>query len=520
MPLLGRQRRGVGFALNPMAQSIWRLVAVIGVAILATTTITSLAKGQECGPWVEVIVDPPQPTSNDLVTLILSGIWCDSCVPQSPRVSIVGHSITVFTSNKSPMCFPVTTPWELRVPVGKLSPGWYSVLVVHNGKPIGGLEFFEVHSAQPDFLIEAMRWSPVSPSVGDRYVNFEVMIVNAGGERAPLTGVVLELYKIKDAQPIVIGRTSWSSGHLDPNQMLVATVPTFPYSQLTWEGGTFQVKACMDATNIVQEADEMNNCIARSVTVQGAPVKLSVTAGCITLPAPYPLLDVPVAYQVKDPLGVVVENGTKKTPFSIAYPAGFQLILDAPEEHDLHRLRHWKVTGAPPSFATDPLTVVLDPRIKEAEAQYTIMPERKCTECFHGTLGSFDTCGNGIGYSIPGPAGGDPHCQTPDCCGWYQLSHVHDLREKFINVHLILEYTPGFSDGCQGTLTVEISPDNQTWIPVYSGPTKTVDLNPPNQLWGTYMLCVRIERATEFRYVRVTVTNCYLDYSAVHVCGD
>ncbi len=418
------------------------------------------------------------------------------------------------------MCFPVITPWELRVSLGRLSPGRYSVLVVHNGQPLGGLEIFEVRSARPDFLIEAMRWSPVTPTVGDRYVNFEVMIVNAGGERAPLAGVVLELYKIKDGQPIVMGRTTWSSGYLNPNQTLVAIVTTFSYSQLTWEGGTFRVEACMDATNIVPEADETNNCIDRTITIQGAAVKLSVMAGCVTLPAPYSLLDVPVVYQVKDPLGVVVERGTKKTPCTFVYPAGFQVILDAPEEHDLHRLRHWKVTGAPPSLNADPVTVVLEPAIQEAQAQYTLMPERKCTECFRGELGPSDVCGNGIGYSLPGPAGGDPHCGTPDCCSWYQISHVHDLQKTVINVHLILEYTPGLSDGCQGTLTVEISPDNQTWVLVYTGPTTTVDLNPPHQLWGTYLLCVGIPRMTEFRYVRVTITNCYVDYSAVYTCAD
>lgn len=497
-----------------------RSAVLLGLAILATAAFMGLGQGQPCGPRVEVTVDPAYPTSNDPVTLILSGIWCDSCVPQSPKVSILGKTITVFTSNKSPMCFPVITPWELRVSLGKLSPGRYSVLVVHNGQPIGGLEIFEVRSAQPDFLIEAMRWSPGSPTVGDRYVDFEVMVVNVGGERAPLAGVVLELYKIKEGRPIAIGRTSWTSGYLDPNQTMVATLTTFSYSQLTWESGTFLVRACMDATNKVQEADETNNCLDRQLTIQGAPVPLLITAQCATLPAPYSLLDVPVVYQVKDPSGVLVESGTKKTPFTLVYPMMFQVLLDAPDEHDLHRLWSWKIPGAPPFFTTDPLAVVLKPENKQAEAQYTLMPKRKCTECFQGLLGPADTCGNGVGYSIPGPAGMDPHCTTPDCCSWYQVSHVHDLQQKLVNVHLILEYTPGFSNGCQGTLTVEISLDNQTWLPVYTGSTTTVDLNPPHQLWATYMICITIPRATEFRYVRVTVTNCYIDYSAVYICAD
>lgn len=512
--------KAVTFVGHLAVKEVRRNLVSLGLAILAIVAFMWLGQGQPCGPWVEVTVDPAYPTSNDPVTLILSGIWCDSCVPQSPKVSILGKTVTVFTSNKSPMCFPVITPWELRVPLGKLAPGQYSVLVVHNGQPIGGLEIFEVRSVRPDFVIEAMRWSTASPNVGDRYVNFEVMVVNVGGERAPLSGVVLELYKLKEGRPIVIGRTSWTSGYLDPKQTIVATVTTFPYSQLTWEGGTFWVRACMDAADQVQEADETNNCLDRQLTIQGTPAPLLVTAQCITLPAPYSLLDVPILYQVKDPSGVFIESGTKKTPFTLVYPRGFQVLLDAPNEHDLHRFWNWKITGAAPFFSTDPLAVVLEPAIKEAEVQYTLMPERKCTECFQGLLGPSDTCGNGVGYSIPGPAGGDPHCSTPDCCGWYQVSHVHDLQQNFVNVHLILEYTPGFSNGCQGTLTVEISLDNHTWIPVYTGPTTTVDLNPPHQLWGIYMTCINIPRMTEFRYVRVTVTNCYIDYSAVYICVD
>ena len=479
----------------------------------------TLAMAQPCGRWVEVEVNPPHPTSNDFITLTLSGVWCDSCVPRSPRAVVVGNTIMVYTTNKDAMCFPVLTPWELGVPLGKLPPGRYSVLVIHNGQPIGGLEILEVRAAGPDLLIEAIRWTPLSPNVGDRDVNFEVMIVNVGSERASLAGVVLELYKIKAGQAIVVGKTSWGSGYLDPNQTMVANVTTFPYSALTWEGGVFPVRACVDVTDVLKENDEKNNCLERPITIQGAAALLLVTAGCITLPS-YSLLDVPIGYQVKNPLGTIVETGTSKTPFTLAYPKGFQVVLDAPDSHDLHRLWQWRIVGNPPGFSPDPVTVNFDPTNARVEALYTVMPERKCSECFKGTLGARDTCGNGTGYSVPGPAGGDPHCQTPDCCGWYQLSHVHDLGQIFVNVHLILEYTPGFADGCQGTLTVEISPDGQNWSLVYSGPTTTVDLNPPQQLWGTYILCIQIPRMTPFRYVRVTIPNCYVDHSAVYVCAD
>ena len=67
---------------------------------------------------------------------------------------------------------------------------------------------------------------------------------------------------------------------------------------------------------------------------------------------------------------------------------------------------------------------------------------------------------------------------------------------------------------------MEISPDNQNWTPIYCSPTTTVDLNPPNQLWGTYIIFIKVPRMTPYRYVRVTIQNCYVDYSAVYTCAD
>lgn len=233
MRLHGQKSGGAGWRLAPRGLS---LALVLGAIFLAVALFPKWGVGQGCGEWVNVEVNPPNPTSNDFVTLILSGVWCDTCVPKSPTVSIVGHTITVYTTNKDRACFAVVTPWELRVSLGKLSPGRYSVLVIHNGRPIGGLELFEVRAAGPDFLIETMRWDPQKPHVGDQYVNFEVMVVNVGGARAYLSGVVLEVYKVKAGQRIAVARYSWTSGTLGPNETIVVKFQSFPYSPLTRGG--------------------------------------------------------------------------------------------------------------------------------------------------------------------------------------------------------------------------------------------------------------------------------------------
>ncbi len=267
---LDLNRFRVGWKPQRRLKGLWVLVLLA----LAGAGVGNGAWGQGCGPWANVEVDPPDPTSAVSISLILSGVWCDDCVPESPTVSIVGTRITVSTTNKRLMCLPVTTPWELRVPIGRLSPGRYDVLVLYKGAPIGGLEVLEVREAKPDFLIEAIRWTPASPAVGDCCVSFDVMVVNAGRARAYLHGVVLEVYVVKGGQPISVGKKAWSSGHLDPGQMVVASVTTDPYSPLTWEGGTFLVEACMDATDVVRESAETNNSIVRAIVIQGAATPL------------------------------------------------------------------------------------------------------------------------------------------------------------------------------------------------------------------------------------------------------
>lgn len=381
--------------------SFWAgLVAGI-VVVFAVHPWSGTAMAQ-CGPWADVEVIPSHPTSADNITLVLSGVWCDSCTPKSPQVQILGSDIIVRTTNKDPVCIYAVTPWKLRVPVGKLAPGRYGVLVVHNGQLIGGLDVLEVSG-------------------------------EGGGGGAP-----------------------------GPS--------------------------------------------------------LLVTARKFTLP-PASLPGVLVFYTVRDPQGHV-SVGIELTPFTLTCPVGSTVTLNAAGTHGVFKLYAWVVGTTHPSYHPNPLTLILDQTTERADAMYMEDPEKLCSEKYRGVVGPWDKCGNDVGYSVPGPAGGDQHCLVSDCCSWYQVSHVHDLGKDVINCHLILAYVPGFADGCTGVLTVDISQDNQAWQTVYTSPTTTVDLDPPRQIWGMYLVTIDIPRMTPFRYVRVTVSNCYVDYSAVWVCCD
>ena len=137
----------------------------------------------------------------------------------------------------------------------------------------------------------------------------------------------------------------------------------------------------------------------------------------------------------------------------------------------------------------------------------------------------FDECDNDIGYSYgtPWPYTDDPHtCLSgkQDCCGWYIMNHVHDLGEVINGTYdLYILYRPGFNEGCTDTVKVYVSEDNQTWTKIAQEPVKAHDMDGDGkypQVWQQGVL--NIENYTgRFRWVKVSIPNCFNDYSSVSV---
>lgn len=103
---------------------------------------------------IEVV--PPEPTEKDPVTLVLSGEWKDSCVPQNPETNIVerstsGGKIIVDLSTPEGPCLQALTPWEEKVSLGTLSAGTYKVVVNVDGETLGR-DSFEV--SKPEEVCE------------------------------------------------------------------------------------------------------------------------------------------------------------------------------------------------------------------------------------------------------------------------------------------------------------------------------------------------------------------------------
>ena len=82
-------------------------------------------------PTAQIEIIPSNPTTNDSVSIGLSGQWPDACIPQNPQVTVSGGEIRINTSNQSLFCAQVITFWSLTVPVGKLEARTYEVIVSH-----------------------------------------------------------------------------------------------------------------------------------------------------------------------------------------------------------------------------------------------------------------------------------------------------------------------------------------------------------------------------------------------------
>lgn len=90
-------------------------------------------------PEIAVQVAPKNPTSTDILSLTLSGIWPDSCTPVGLEVQVIGGD-SVWIDLLLPgwdtkgdcdplMCLQVLTPWELAEMIAPLAAGDYDVFV-------------------------------------------------------------------------------------------------------------------------------------------------------------------------------------------------------------------------------------------------------------------------------------------------------------------------------------------------------------------------------------------------------
>lgn len=102
----------------------------IGLLVVVTLAMPSDLTAQ----WGDyMIIQPPQPTEADEITIIVGGEWGYSCAPRYLAHSIIGEDTIEFeaVADAPPdyFCLTVITPWEFATYVGQLPVGSYTVVL-------------------------------------------------------------------------------------------------------------------------------------------------------------------------------------------------------------------------------------------------------------------------------------------------------------------------------------------------------------------------------------------------------
>ncbi|MHC4743971.1 MAG: right-handed parallel beta-helix repeat-containing protein [Planctomycetota bacterium] len=110
-------------------------------------------------PWCDVEISPKNPIFSDTVTVVLSGWWPDSCIPNDSNAVVSGRSIYVDVIWDYPPgvgCWAVISEWESANTVGCLEPGIYTVYGRLTGDPY--VTFPDTYQWLAEFLVSSSRF--------------------------------------------------------------------------------------------------------------------------------------------------------------------------------------------------------------------------------------------------------------------------------------------------------------------------------------------------------------------------
>ena len=117
-------------------------------------SLATIGPARADAEWCDVEIDPDKPTSTDPVTIILSGWWSNSCVPNNSAVSVIGKDIyfdVIWDYPPDITCLAMISKWTLANLVGPLLPGTYTVYARVVGYPLPDPP--EVYEHVADFIV-------------------------------------------------------------------------------------------------------------------------------------------------------------------------------------------------------------------------------------------------------------------------------------------------------------------------------------------------------------------------------
>lgn len=163
-----------------------------------------------CLPHIEV--NPPRPTSQDSLEIVLTGICGSSCIPYEPRVTVTPGRITVELEQYRGGCLTVVTAWGERVAVGPVPAGTYDVVVTANGEELN----------RTPLTVRAMpfRMTPRFHTGADGGYETDVVISHPD--------IFCVTYPCEQLPRVLFGDTPSSSVRVERDDVLIARVPGRP----------------------------------------------------------------------------------------------------------------------------------------------------------------------------------------------------------------------------------------------------------------------------------------------------
>jgi hypothetical protein len=167
---------------------------------------------------------PSDPTTIDDISIKVSGLWSDGCIPRDPKVRISGNQIHIESSSPGGPCILIIMPYLLEVSVGKLSAGTYGVTAANRDQDGVGIPLV---LGQGSFTVQNPTYYFAHLVVGGGFsTNFT--ITNTGAATA--TGNLILTNQVGNPLAVNLTRSTVPSQSASPGDQINSTGFSFPVS--------------------------------------------------------------------------------------------------------------------------------------------------------------------------------------------------------------------------------------------------------------------------------------------------
>lgn len=195
--------------------------------------------------WLNnVSISPPNPTSQNVVTITVSGKWSDSCIPNGSFIWVFGNDIYFEVFRDYPpdiMCWQVVSGWEQTQSVGPLSPDVYTLSVHLNDDWTPGTYVTQFTVSGPAERHVPSEYSTIQAAI-NASSNGDVIIVQPGEYQEVINFL---------GKNIAVTSTNPSDSQIVRNTIIEGSSTLYyPYYQAVIFGGTENESCTLTGFNI------------------------------------------------------------------------------------------------------------------------------------------------------------------------------------------------------------------------------------------------------------------------------